>query len=157
MCFASCTISFVLYPPQPARIGTWPLASSTRISTIRIRSDNSSVGFSPVVPSGTRKWIPLSIWRRPSLRTACSSSSPLFVNGVTSAVPAPVNAVLIILPAFLPFSRPARPLPALPARVPPVRSVAEPQNVVHVEPAAPADNPLRGKERATREGGPVAG
>src|SRR5215510_1415258 len=101
--------------------------------------------------------MPLSIWRRPSLRTAGSSSSPLFVNGVTSAVPAPVNAVLIILPAFLPFSRPARPLPALPARVPPVRSVAEPQNVVHVEPAAPADNPLRGKERATREGATVAG
>ena len=49
---------------------------------MRMRSDASSVGFSPVVPAGTRKCVPLSIWRRPSRRTAASSISPFFVNGL---------------------------------------------------------------------------
>ena len=36
--------------------------------------------------------MPASICRRPSRRTAASSSSPPRVNGETSAVPTPVNA-----------------------------------------------------------------
>src|SRR5437667_248194 len=62
---------------------------------MRSRSAAVSVGFSPVVPHGQRKWMPASICRRPSRRTAPSSSAPLRVNGVTSAVPTPVNGVLI--------------------------------------------------------------
>ena len=69
--------SLVSYPPAPARIGTRPSASSTRISTIRSRSASVSVGLSPVVPTGTRKWMPASICRRPSRRTAASSRLPL--------------------------------------------------------------------------------
>ena len=33
--------------------------------------------------------------------------------------------------------------------------MVEPEHVVHVEPAALADNPLRGKERPTREGAAI--
>ena len=56
--------------PAPARIGTLPAASSARISTMRRRSGGVSVGFSPVVPQGARKWMPASICRRPRRRTA---------------------------------------------------------------------------------------
>ena len=35
-----------------------------------------SVGASPVVPHGTRKCMPASIWRRASRRTAASSTAP---------------------------------------------------------------------------------
>src|SRR5436190_11294130 len=75
---------------------------------MRSRSASVSVGFSPVVPHGQRKWTPASICRRASRRTAASSRSPLRVNGVTSAVPTPVNDLLIVdsllpcLPALLP-------------------------------------------------------
>ena len=37
---------------------------------MRRRSGGVSVGFSPVVPQGARKWMPASICRRPSRRTA---------------------------------------------------------------------------------------
>jgi hypothetical protein len=60
-----------------------------------VRSASVSVGLSPVVPQGTRKSMPASIWRRPSRRTLVSSKSPDLVNGVTSAVPTPVNIVAI--------------------------------------------------------------
>ena len=49
------------------------------------------VDASPVVPQGTRTSIPPSTWRRTRRRSAASSRSPLRVNGVTSAVPAPAN------------------------------------------------------------------
>src|SRR5580765_8180479 len=88
--------SLVSYPPAPAMTGMRPLASSARISTIRVRSASESVGLSPVVPTGTRKWVPASICRRPRRRTAASSTLPLRVNGVTNAVPHPVNGVLIL-------------------------------------------------------------
>src|SRR5215471_11258848 len=45
---------------------------------------------------------------------------------------------------------------AYPAR-PACELLREPEHVVHVEPAALADDPLRGKERATREGAAIAG
>ncbi len=44
-------------------------ASSTTSSTTRTRSSSVSVGLSPVVPQGTRKWMPASICRRASRRT----------------------------------------------------------------------------------------
>src|SRR2546421_6685818 len=50
-----------------------------------------SVGLSPVVPHGTKKLIPASICRRTSLRSVSSSSDRSRRNGVTNAVPHPVN------------------------------------------------------------------
>ena len=93
------------------------------------RSAGVSVGFSPVVPIGTRKCTPASICRRPSRRTAASSRLPLLVNGVTSAVPHPVNGVLIL----------------------------DSQNVLHCEPAVAALDPLCRSERPARKRRAVAG
>ena len=53
-------------------------------------------GLSPVVPQGTRKCTPPSICRRARRRTAASSSAPSRVNGVTSAVPTPVQGCLMV-------------------------------------------------------------
>ena len=61
------------------------------ISTTRRCSARVSVGLSPVVPQGTRKLMPASICRRTSLRSVASSSDRSRRNGVTSAVPHPVN------------------------------------------------------------------
>ena len=68
-----------------------PAASSTVISTTRRCSARVSVGLSPVVPQGTRKSMPASIWRRTRSRSVASSSDRSRRNGVTSAVPHPVN------------------------------------------------------------------
>ena len=54
-----------------------------------------SVGLSPVVPHGHEEMDAGVDLPAASRRTAASSSSPLLVNGVTSAVPTPVNGVLI--------------------------------------------------------------
>src|SRR5271169_2502644 len=93
----SAITSAVLYPPAPASTGTRPFASSTVISTTRKCSSCVSVGLSPVVPHGTRKSIPASIWRLISARSVDSSSEPSRQNGVTSAVPVPVNMVFLLL------------------------------------------------------------
>src|SRR3984885_9817619 len=82
----------VLLPPAPATTGTFVRrASSIVISTTRRCSVALSVGLSPVVPQGTRKLIPAPIWRCTSRRSAFSSSERSRQNGVTSAVPHPVN------------------------------------------------------------------
>src|SRR5580698_294645 len=82
----------VLLPPAPATTGTFVRrASSIVISTTRRCSAALSVGLSPVVPQGTRKLIPAPIWRCTSRRSAFSSSERSRRNGVTSAVPHPVN------------------------------------------------------------------
>ena len=57
------------------------------------RSSSESVGLSPVVPHGTRKCTPPSICRCASRRTARSSIDPSRANGVTSAVPQPVQFI----------------------------------------------------------------
>src|SRR5579885_634990 len=90
---ASSITSAVLYPPAPASTGTLPEASSNVISTTRRCSRRVRVGFSPVVPQGTRKWIPASTWRRTKRRRAGSSRLKSRRNGVTSAVPQPRNLI----------------------------------------------------------------
>jgi hypothetical protein len=52
-----------------------------------------SVGFSPVVPQGTRKFTPSVIYQSTNFASAPSSSEPSSWNGVTSAVPTPRNIV----------------------------------------------------------------
>src|SRR5947207_13978517 len=91
---ASATACGVLLPPAPARTGTRPFAVRTVISTTRRCSSNESAGFSPVVPHGTRKLIPSPICQSTSFASASSSSAPSVLNGVTSAVPAPLNVVM---------------------------------------------------------------
>src|SRR5262245_49831871 len=72
-----------------------PLASSTTSSTTRSFSLWLSVGASPVVPHGDRKWTPASICRRARRLTPASSTEPSFLKGVTRAVPTPENGVRI--------------------------------------------------------------
>src|SRR5216684_3001904 len=92
----SAITSAVLYPPAPARTGTLPLASSTAICTTRRCSSRVSVGLSPVVPHGTRKSMPASTCRLTKACSVASSSAPSPRNGVTSAVPVPVNMVFLL-------------------------------------------------------------
>src|SRR5262249_50306964 len=68
-----------------------PFASSSVISTTRKCSARVRVGLSPVVPQGTRKLMPASICRRTRRRSVVSSNARSRVNGVTKAVPHPVN------------------------------------------------------------------
>src|SRR5579875_3673623 len=91
----------VLLPPAPAITGTRPRASSSVISTTRFCSALVSVGLSPVVPQGTKKLMPASTWRRTSRRSASSSNEKSGRNGVTSAVPHPVNICRLLRPAVL--------------------------------------------------------
>src|SRR5207245_11470873 len=141
--------SWVLYPPAPARTGTWPFTSSTRISTVRTLSASVSVGLSPVVPHGTRKWMPASTCRRPRRLTARSSRSPDFVNGVTRAVPTPVKLVLVVLMA-VPSRQHERPFACHPRR--PAGRTSQAQHVLHRKPAGLALHPQRGGQRATGDG-----
>ncbi|MEJ0041332.1 MAG: hypothetical protein WDM81_03590 [Rhizomicrobium sp.] len=60
--------SSVELEPAPAMTGTRPLASSTQISITRMCSSWLSVGDSPVVPQGTRPWLPCAICQDTSLR-----------------------------------------------------------------------------------------
>src|ERR1700720_4738494 len=85
--------SLVELEPAPAITGTRPLASSTHHSTTRLCSSWLTVGLSPVVPTGTRPWVPSAICQPTSDRKAASSSEP-FLNGVTRAVKDPRNFVL---------------------------------------------------------------
>src|SRR5690348_4580706 len=73
--------------------GTRPLTSSMHHSTTRLCSSWLSVGLSPVVPTGTRPWVPSEICQFTSERNAASSSEP-FLKGVTRAVNDPLNFVL---------------------------------------------------------------
>src|SRR5262249_37043435 len=62
-------------------------------STTRLCSSWLRVGLSPVVPTGTRPWVPSEICQFTSERNAASSSEP-FLKGVTRAVNDPLNFVL---------------------------------------------------------------
>src|SRR5689334_4504781 len=85
--------SLVELEPAPATTGTRPLASSMHHSTTRLCSSWLRVGLSPVVPTGTRPWVPSAICQFTRERKAASSSEP-FLNGVTKAVNDPRNFVL---------------------------------------------------------------
>src|SRR6201993_1073047 len=85
--------SLVELEPAPAITGTRPLASSTHHSTTRLCSSWLTVGLSPVVPTGTRPWVPSLICQFTSARKAASSREP-FLNGVTKAVKDPLKFVL---------------------------------------------------------------
>src|SRR5215470_7675638 len=85
--------SLVELEPAPATTGTRPLASSMHHSTTFLCSSWLRVGLSPVVPTGTRPWVPSAICQLTSPRNAASSSEP-FLNGVTKAVNDPRNFVL---------------------------------------------------------------
>ena len=85
--------SLVELEPAPAITGTRPLASSMHHSTTRLCSSWLTVGLSPVVPTGTRPWVPSAICQFTSPRKAASSSEP-FLNGVTKAVNEPRKFVL---------------------------------------------------------------
>src|SRR5580704_1647909 len=62
-------------------------------STTRLCSSWLTVGLSPVVPTGTRPWVPSAICQLTKARKAASSSEP-FLNGVTKAVNEPRKFVL---------------------------------------------------------------
>src|SRR6195952_2242264 len=85
--------SLVEFEPAPAITGTRPAASSIHHSTARLCSSWLSVGLSPVVPTGTRPWVPSAICQPTSARKAASSSEP-FLKGVTKAVNDPRKFVL---------------------------------------------------------------
>src|SRR5258708_14511898 len=74
--------------PAPAITGTRPLASSMHHSTTRLCSSWLTVGLSPVVPTGTRPFVPSAICQPTRARKPASSSEP-FLNGVTKAVNEP--------------------------------------------------------------------
>src|ERR1700716_4170170 len=85
--------SLVELDPAPAITGTRPPASSMHHSTTRLCSSWFTVGLSPVVPTGTRPWVPSAICQFTKPRKAASSSEP-FLNGVTKAVNDPRKFVL---------------------------------------------------------------
>src|ERR1700674_4181795 len=85
--------SLVELEPAPAITGTRPAASSMHHSTMRLCSSWLPVGLSPVVPTGTRPFVPSAICQLTSPRNAASSSEP-FLNGVTKAVNDPRKFVL---------------------------------------------------------------
>src|SRR6266850_680538 len=95
--------SLVELEPAPAITGTRPLASSMHHSTTRLCSSWLTVGLSPVVPTGTRPWVPSAICQLTRERKDASSSEP-FLNGVTKAVNDPRNFVLAAMD-FLPHLR----------------------------------------------------
>jgi len=60
-CSASSMASLVELEPAPAITGTRPPASLMHHSTTRLCSSWFTVGLSPVVPTGTRPWVPSAI------------------------------------------------------------------------------------------------
>src|SRR6185503_4053137 len=98
--------------------------------------------------------MPASTWRRASFRTPASSSAPLVVNGVTSAVPTPVNVDLMSSPQNV--GRSFRAAQSAGATAPAYSSLPIINEVVHRVPAAAARDPPRGFERAVSEDGAVA-
>src|ERR1700685_122289 len=96
--------SLVELEPAPAITGTRPLTSSMHHSTMRLCSSWLTVGLSPVVPTGTRPWVPSAICQLTSARKAASSSEP-FLNGVTKAVNEPLKFDLAAMnPLRTPFA-----------------------------------------------------
>ena len=83
--------------PRPPAPGPWPARCTTRRPARAPRA--TSVGLSPVVPTGTRPLVPSAICQSTRSRNAFSSTEP-FLNGVTSAVNDPRNLVLAVM-AFL--------------------------------------------------------
>src|SRR5665213_2524645 len=96
--------SLVELEPAPAITGTRPFASPMHHSTTRLCSSWLTVGLSPVVPTGTRPWVPSAICQLTNARKAASSSEP-FLNGVTRAVNEPLKFVLAAMnPLRTPFA-----------------------------------------------------
>ena len=114
-------------------------ASSTTISTIaQPLGVASASGSRRSCRTGTRKWMPASICRRAEPPHRRFVELAARVNGVTSAVPTPVNGVLICVLPILPFADPL-----------PTPHLRDPEHVPHREPAALAVHPLR-RRRARR-------
>ena len=82
--------SSVALEPVPAMTGTRPAATSTVISITRLCSSGVTVGLSPVVPTGTRPWLPSLICQFTILRNASSSTRPFFI-GVIKAGKEPLS------------------------------------------------------------------
>src|SRR4030081_3623644 len=101
--------SLVELEPAPAITGTRPFASSMHHSTTRLCSSWLTVGLSPVVPTGTRPWVPSAICQLTNPRKAASSSEP-FLNGVTKAVNEPRKFVLAAMSFLLTRGLTALPL-----------------------------------------------
>src|SRR5258708_10183073 len=90
----SSIASAVEFEPAPAITGTFPFATSRQSSTTRLCSLWLSVGDSPVVPHGTRPWVPWSICEAMKFWKPRSSTAPLR-NGVIVATNEPWNMDLL--------------------------------------------------------------
>src|SRR5215203_738210 len=86
----------VLLDPEPAITGTRPFVTLTTVLMTMRSSSSLIAGVSPVVPQGTRPWMPLWIWNSTIPSRASTSTSP-FLKGVTRAVNAPLNISLLQL------------------------------------------------------------
>ena len=86
----------VLLDPEPAITGTRPFAILTTVFMTMRSSSSVMAGVSPVVPQGTRPWMPLWTWNSTIPSKASTSTSP-FLKGVTRAVNAPLNISLLQL------------------------------------------------------------
>src|SRR5690242_14841966 len=86
--------SSVELEPAPAMTGTRPAAVLTHSSTTCRCSSCDSVEASPVVPQGTRQWVPLAIWRSTKATNALSSTLPLR-KGVTRAGMDPLKIMFV--------------------------------------------------------------
>ena len=76
-CLLRLIASAVELEPAPAITGTRPAAASITSSTTRSCSAWERVGNSPVVPTGTRPWVPCSMCHSTSAPSAASSIPPL--------------------------------------------------------------------------------
>src|SRR4028119_1735307 len=86
--------------PVPAITGTRPFVTRTTVSMTSRSSLSLMAGVSPVVPQGTRPWMPFCIWNSTMPSRASTSTSP-FLNGVTRAVNAPLNISLLQFEFFV--------------------------------------------------------
>src|SRR5579859_650406 len=84
--------SSVEFEPAPAITGTRPADASTHSSTTRLCSAWDRVGDSPVVPHGTRPWLPSLICQSTKDWKDFSSTAPP-EKGVMSAVMEPLNMI----------------------------------------------------------------
>jgi hypothetical protein len=88
----------VLFDPAPAITGTRPSAASMQSSTTRLCSSWTTVGDSPVVPTGTTPLDPSRICQSTKALSAASSMAPSLI-GVTKAGMEPLNMTVSVLPA----------------------------------------------------------
>src|SRR3712207_5714035 len=86
----------VLLEPVPAITGTLPFVTLTTVLMTSLSSASVIEGVSPLVPHGTSPWMPCPIWNSTSPSSASTSTSA-FLNGVTSAVYAPLIISLLQL------------------------------------------------------------